>query len=221
MPVELEHAIAWRGWRFDPNHGIGFGSFITTRPDLRDDVYAALWATGEVEATCTLLHAVGTVRLARNRGVRLLLEPLRAKAALLAQTHRPGLPGKGERMRTFVYSVLAFGLIAAAIAASPTLADSGNAALVVRSDGCTQFDGNGVLQPVPYHEILNNNTNVVVCGGKVPNDTGKIVHYDQDNSPFGPVQYICALSGNLSTSWHATVTPSGQATTVIVCPSNR
>lgn len=77
------------------------------------------------------------------------------------------------------------------------------------------------MQFVSYHEVLNNN-NEVICDGQVTNDSGKTVHYGANNNPFGPgLEYICGERGTVSTSWHDTVSASGQATTKITCPSDR
>ena len=125
---------------------------------------------------------------------------------------------KGDTsMRKFVYSMMAVGLGTAAIASSVAVADSSNAALHIRGTECEVFDGNGNNQFVPYHELRNNNHVEVVCRGRVPNDTGTTVQYDTNSTG---LQYECG-SGTVSTSWHETVSASGESTTKITCLPNR
>jgi hypothetical protein len=120
-------------------------------------------------------------------------------------------------MRKFVYSMMAVGLGTAAIASSVALADSSNAALHIRGTECEVFDGNGNNRWVPYDEVVNNNHGELICSGRVPNDAGVTVHYDSNGTG---LQYECAV-GTVSTSWHETVSASGQATVKVICLSNR
>jgi hypothetical protein len=75
-------------------------------------------------------------------------------------------------MRKVVYATVAIALGAAAITSSAALAKSSNAALRVHDTECEVFDGNGNTAFIPWHEVVNNDTDELICTGRVPNDTG-------------------------------------------------
>lgn len=95
----------------------------------------------------------------------------------------------------------------------------GNGAIVVTDHGCVFFDGDGgLVQAEKTHLVVtpsNHGTRVIKCSAKgVANSTGKAVHYDADNNPFGPGVVTCGNSLN----WWETVSASGNATLTCLFP---
>ena len=126
-------------------------------------------------------------------------------------------------VRRIVVSALALGLCTLAFGVAVAPADSSNAALHVSGE-CEVFDGNGNLQEgIPFKGVANNNNGFIVCKGQVPNDTGHVVKWDQNNNPFGTgTQYSCEPPFNtVSTAWSTVVSASGQSTTKINCGTTR
>jgi hypothetical protein len=90
---------------------------------------------------------------------------------------------------------------------------SAKGAVVIRNTGCGMLDGNGGF-------VFTTNTLVVgtpsgndklQCRAKVPNSSGKAVHYD-----FQSTGLICGTFFNITTTWHETVSASGRATLTCV-----
>jgi hypothetical protein len=86
-------------------------------------------------------------------------------------------------------------------------------AVVIRDTGCGMLDGDGGF-------VFTTNTLVVgtpsgndklQCRAKVPNSSGKAVHYD-----FESTGLICGTFFHITTTWHETVSASGRATLTCV-----
>jgi hypothetical protein len=98
---------------------------------------------------------------------------------------------------------------------------NGNGALVVNGTGCGIFDGDGNYSvfTTDTHSVVNGNQTLVTCKAKgVANSTGHAVTYDDQNNPFGPGTYYTCWNGTYPGTWHETITPSGNATTIVNCP---
>jgi len=90
-----------------------------------------------------------------------------------------------------------------------------NAAFIDKNTGCGLFDGDGNLA------VTNDARNVITSSDKathqckivgVPNSTGKAVHYDSDNNPFGPGLECFIAGAGFTTDFREVVSASGVAT---------
>lgn len=95
-----------------------------------------------------------------------------------------------------------------------SIAKASNAAVVINDEGCGLLDGDGnvVLATSDHAVITSNGNGVFVCKVHgVANSSGKAVHYDTNNNPFGP-GLLCATPAGTTDNWTDTVSASGNAT---------
>jgi hypothetical protein len=91
-------------------------------------------------------------------------------------------------------------------------------AVVINDQGCGLFDGNGGFAFADSDHVVvtpSGNQHLKCRADVTPPASGKAVHYDTDNNPFGPGT-VCAIvtpAGFVTTEdWRETVSASGRAT---------
>jgi hypothetical protein len=106
-------------------------------------------------------------------------------------------------------SIAAWGIPNTSVMAAP--------ATVLVGINCGLFDGDGGFlittdTQAVQTQSANGNTKITCHAASVPNSTGKAVHYDTDNNPFGPGALCGDGFGNTTADWKEVVSDNEDGT---------